>query len=76
MSRLFIYFPLFSDLIPDLVWVVRGCHWLSRDVPGKGLCYKGPDITVTKIKKRKKLINILMKYLIFCKIKTHKLVKV
>ena len=46
MSRLFIYFPLFPDLFPDLVWVVTGCHWLSRDFPGKGWCYKGPDITV------------------------------
>ena len=47
MSRLFIYFPLFPDLFPDLVWVVTGCHWLSRDFPGKGWCYKGPDITVS-----------------------------
>ncbi len=46
MSRLFIYFPLFSDLFPDLVRVVTGCHRLSRDFPGKGGCYKGPDITV------------------------------
>ena len=26
--------------------VVTGCHWLSRDFPGKGWCYIGPDITV------------------------------
>ena len=51
MPRLFIYLPLFSDLFPDSVWVVTGCHWLSRDVPGKGWCYKGPDITV-EIKKK------------------------
>ena len=35
------YFPLFSDLFPNLVWVVTGCHLSSRDVSGKGWCYKG-----------------------------------